>query len=326
MPTPLIRAYRARVDDVNPRDRSLVAKINTGEVDRFNTVIDARGIGLTNYRNNPVVLWEHGRDPMRGAMPVGRNEWIKAVIGPTGPELIAKTYMYPRGKKGDEFTERLFECYKDGDMRAFSVNVVPDMTRSSPPTYEEVRERPELAKCEMMYRGGDLAEYSLTAVGGNASALSELTAEDARSILRCVARGLALPEDLVRKAKAQAEDGAHKDDDDPGSQEDPELSDEEKRYISHDGDKWIVHAEDGSVLGEHDSKAKAKKQLAAVEANKHEDDGRSAPPPPPALPPLAGRSYEEYRAELLRQARGLFDPKGLAEDVRMHRDLARGKV
>lgn len=41
------------------------------------------------------------------------------------------------------------------------------------------------------------------------------------------------------------------------------------KYITHEGSKWIVHAESGKVLGTHDSEADAKAQLAAVEANKN---------------------------------------------------------
>lgn len=43
------------------------------------------------------------------------------------------------------------------------------------------------------------------------------------------------------------------------------------RYITHDGDEWVVHAEDGKVLGKHKTKAEAEAQLEAVEAHKHEE-------------------------------------------------------
>ena len=104
---PIVRAYLARVDDVNPKERSVVGKINTAALDRFGTVIDPKGVELSNYNANRVVLWEHGQDPLRGAMPVGRNGWIRPAIGPDGPELIAKTHFHDKASgKGDEFTER----------------------------------------------------------------------------------------------------------------------------------------------------------------------------------------------------------------------------
>ncbi len=114
MPQSIVRAYLAHVEDVNHRERSVVAKINTSSVDRYRTVIDPRGIALSNYRANPVVLWEHGHDAARGAMPVGRNEWIRPAIGPDGPELIAKTLIHAKGAKGDEFTDRLSPGHSAG--------------------------------------------------------------------------------------------------------------------------------------------------------------------------------------------------------------------
>lgn len=313
MPQPIIRAYRARVDDVNRRERSIVAKINTSCVDYYRTVIDPRGIDLgddrSGYRGNPVVLWEHGRDPARGSLPVGRNGWVRPAVGPNGPELVAKTGFYEKGKKGDEFTEKLFEMYADEDMRGFSVNVVPDESRSSPPTHDEIRERPELKDCVMMYRGGRLAEYSAVAVPGNPEAL---TVDEARSVLRCVSRGLALPADLVARARRTAGDD--------GDGEPPA-----ERRIVKEGDKWCVYSEDGKRMGEYDSKAEAEKRLAEIEYFKHHPE-KSAPPAEPQLPPLGGRSYDERRAEVLAQMRGLFAPAKLAEDLRARADLARGKV
>ena len=40
------------------------------------------------------------------------------------------------------------------------------------------------------------------------------------------------------------------------------------RYIKHEGSKWNVYSESGKRLGSHDSESDAKKQLAAIEANK----------------------------------------------------------
>jgi HK97 family phage prohead protease len=45
-----------------------------------------------------------------------------------------------------------------------------------------------------------------------------------------------------------------------------------ERYITHEGDEWVVHAEDGKVLGKHKTKADAEAQLEAVEAHKHKED------------------------------------------------------
>ena len=167
-PTPILRAYEATIEDVSKTDRSIVAKINTGDVDRYRTVIEPNGIDLTAYRKNPCVLWEHGKDPQRGSLPIGRNQWIKSGGSGNGM-LIAKTLF---GK--DEYSQSLFDMYEDGTLRGWSVNILPDNKRCSPPTKEEMRARPELSECTMMYRFGELAEYSGVAVPGNAETLSIL--------------------------------------------------------------------------------------------------------------------------------------------------------
>jgi uncharacterized protein YdbL (DUF1318 family) len=313
MPTPVVRAYLARVEDVNARERSIVAKINTAAVDRYRTVIDPRGISLTNYRSNPVVLWEHGRDFARGAMPVGRNDWVRPAIGPDGPELIAKT-LFHSGKKADEFTDRLFECYKDGDMRAFSVNVIPDESRTSPPTQDEKRERPELEDCMMCYRGSELAEYSLVAVGGNAQAL---TLDEARSIMKCVGRGLTLPAELVKRAQDVV---------DP--QEDPEEG--ERTIVEQEG-KWLVYSAKGKKVGEYDSADEAEKCKMAGPKGKggkggKDDEKKTDDDPCRNLPPLTGRSLADSEAAFLGQIRSLFNTSEIVDDLKARADLRRGIV
>ena len=146
IPKPLLRAYEATVEDVSKAERMIVAKINTGDVDRYKTVISPEGIDLVAYRKNPCVLWEHGKDPQRGSLPIGRNQWIKPGGSGTGM-LIAKTLF---GK--DEYSRALFDMYEDGTLRGWSVNILPDNKRCSPPTKEEMRARPELSECTMMYR------------------------------------------------------------------------------------------------------------------------------------------------------------------------------
>lgn len=46
-------------------------------------------------------------------------------------------------------------------------------------------------------------------------------------------------------------------------------------YISKEGDKWVVKSKSGKVLGKHDSKEDALKQLAAVEISKAKHKGEA---------------------------------------------------
>lgn len=163
MSEPLIRAYEATIDDVSNPHRCVTSIINTGSVDRYRTVIDPQGMDLEGYRKNPVVLWEHGKDPTRGRLPIGRNQWIKR----NGNKLIARTEF---GK--DDYSQCLFEMYRDGLLRGWSIFALPDERACSKPLRSEIVANPELERCEMVYRKCELGEYSGVAVPGNAETLT----------------------------------------------------------------------------------------------------------------------------------------------------------
>lgn len=195
------RAIEARVDNVDKKKGTITARLNSCALDRYQTVIDARGMDLRAFCNNPTMLYEHGLDPVRGSLPCGAWRKVWQAIGPDGPELLGEASFFRNGDgKGDDFTERLWQMYRDGDMKAFSVRVIP-RAGCGPPTAKEIRARPELADCVCMYRSTELAEASCVAVGGNASCL---TVDEARSVLRLFDRGLQLPGRLVSQARQTA--------------------------------------------------------------------------------------------------------------------------
>lgn len=183
---PVLRAFNAVVDDVDNAERSITAKVSTFSVDRHNTVFDARGCDLHNYNNNRVVLWEHSRDPVRGALPIGTNLWIK-VDRSSNPKLIARTKF-----KKDDFSQQLFEAYRDNEMSGWSLSAIP--TEYGPPTQEEIRSRPELSTVDTVFRKYDLCEYSAVAVPSCADAL---TIDELRSFSKLISRGIPLPQDVL---------------------------------------------------------------------------------------------------------------------------------
>jgi hypothetical protein len=245
----MLRIYRAEVSDVNRQKRSIMATINTDAIDGYGTVVDPRGMDRSDYNN--IVLWEHGLSVVRGTLPVGNCAMMTLIPDRDRTLLRAQTIFYAKGSKGDEFTENLFQMYDDGDLSGFSVNGTPDMSRCSRPTKEELRARPELEKCKLIFRSWKLKEYSACWEPVNKECIAD---RQARSIMRAVERGFDLDPELVRAAKAALE------------------------------------------------------------------------PPPPKLPPLGGRSYEEYKSEVLSQVRSLFDPKKLEAQLKMQMDYAKGKV
>ncbi len=257
----VVRAYDASVDSVNKDDMSLVVRINTAGVDRYKTVIDPGGAKLENYRKNPVVLWEHAKDPRRFTDPIARNQWVRTDGGQRPTSLLAKPLFLQ-----DDFSRQRWEWYRDGVLNAFSVNILPVDGSSSPPTKEETRTRPDWESAHTIYREWDLAEYSGTTVPGNADAL---VAGRAVQLLDLVSRSLLwLPDEVKELVEAKART----------------MTDTTtgmalvERRIVEEGGKWYVKSEDGSknLGGPYSSKAEAAKRLAQVEHFKHEDKERGA--------------------------------------------------
>ena len=184
------RAMDATVDDVLDGERAVVGIINTASVDRFNTVIEPGGVDLAEYRKNPVVLWDHGKDARhRGTLPIGRNLWIRHDRG--SDRLIAKTKFHD-----DAFSDNTFKLYQARALNAFSVYGLADPATASKPRASEIRARPELARAQLVYRTLRLTEYSAVSVPGNADCLA-----------LAVSRGLELPEALEAARAAAAPPG-----------------------------------------------------------------------------------------------------------------------
>jgi len=334
----IIRSYEAIVSDVDALSRSVVATINTDSVDRYKTVISPGGLNLAAYRKCPVVLWEHGKDPTRGSVPIGKNKWIKEYKNTLRAETIFRD---------DEYSRNLFDCYKEGILTGWSINVLPSRDDSSPPTKDELRARPELSDCQIIYRKGELAEYSGVAVPGNSETLTVLeergiwvpratstdggelsiapafgqVASDSESIPEEVPDPDALPRKKRKRgpkytvvtANPLATAEPMQGDTNAGLFAHPETSmvevaprsrdllgfTEACRYIRKKGEKWLVFSESGKVLGEHGSREDAQKQLAAIEANKD----RTIAPWETKEVPAGTKSFEQIHSELLLQIR-----------------------
>ena len=80
---------------IETEPRSEVSKITTEAVDRDREVIIAKGIDLTAYNSNPVVLLNHNWQ----GLPLGKALWVKS----HGNGLTAKTQYAkrPDGHQGE---------------------------------------------------------------------------------------------------------------------------------------------------------------------------------------------------------------------------------
>ena len=134
-----------------------------------------------------IVLFEHGKSPVRGSVPIGRNVWIKQDNVGRG-RILAKTRFAE-----DEFSDLLFSFYKDGTMRGWSISILPEDV--GPPSRDEVRSRPELKECELVYRTSEMLEYSAVGIPGAADCLSD---PELRSLSTLVMRGFWTPTEDVK--------------------------------------------------------------------------------------------------------------------------------
>ncbi len=252
----VVRAYDATVADVNKSDMSLVVRINTAGVDRYKTVIDPHGAKLENYRKNPVVLWEHAKDPRRFTDPIARNLWVRTDGGQRPTSLLAKPQFL-----SDDFSRQRWEWYRDGVLNAFSVNILPVDGSTSPPTKEETRARPEWEAAHTIYREWDLAEYSGTTVPGNADAL---VADRAAQLLDLVQRSLLwLPDDVKELVEAKAQAAT------PDAPELARQADGKPVYtIKQEGEEWVIRDAEGIALASYEREDLARKAFAAMQVSR----------------------------------------------------------
>jgi len=93
-------------------ERAVISNITTDSVDRDGEIVDPKGVILTDYEKNPVVLFGHDHRNL----PIGRNMWIKR----SKNGLIAKTTYATHQLAND-----VYEYRKGGFPLAQSIGFIP---------------------------------------------------------------------------------------------------------------------------------------------------------------------------------------------------------
>jgi len=73
------------------------------------------------FNRNPVMLWQHGREPTRGALPIGRWQAIERNTDRITGEAVFDA--------GDPFAMEIARKYREGYLNAVSVSWLPQQTR-----------------------------------------------------------------------------------------------------------------------------------------------------------------------------------------------------
>jgi phage head maturation protease len=111
------KVFEGLIKEVDTK-RRIIKHIITKEIeDREGEKIIIDGIKTGAFMRNPVVLWRHGLDPIRGGLPIGRCIDLQVGKDDDGiPALFATTLFFT-----DEFSEMLLQMYAGGFLNAWSI-------------------------------------------------------------------------------------------------------------------------------------------------------------------------------------------------------------
>jgi len=127
--------------------------LSDGSLDRHGTRINPDGWDLSSFRQNPAVLWLHGRDPTFGNVPIGSWENVRIEAG----KLMGRLKLAAKGTS--QRIDELIGLVEQGFLRAVSVGF-------------EVLEGKK-AGSEYDFHRTSLREASLVAIGSNKNALAQ---------------------------------------------------------------------------------------------------------------------------------------------------------
>lgn len=103
------------IKNFNEKERTFDAILSTEEVDRYGDILAVNGWKLNEYRKNPVMLWKHDQDIP--ALGIAVNVWKEQGKLMFTPKF-APAEVHP-------FADQIFQLYKLGILRAFSVRFDP---------------------------------------------------------------------------------------------------------------------------------------------------------------------------------------------------------
>lgn len=121
--------------------------IATSEVNRGGYRLLAEGIDISNYENNPILLFHHNRPQSflpkdEQLLPVGRIENLRM----EGGKLVADE---PIWDEKDDFALKLKQKYEDGFLNAFSPGIIPLTISDDPDLLLSNQVRPTVATSEL---------------------------------------------------------------------------------------------------------------------------------------------------------------------------------
>lgn len=146
-----------KATEIDDEERTVVAVISTGVIDRDSEILTPKGARTENFEKNPVIPWSHNTfDP-----PIGKALWIKV-----GTKKILAKVKFAMTDRAEE----VWQLFKGKFLRAFSVGFIP--LKGHRPTPEEIKKNPDLADARFIFDEWELLEFSPVVVPANPEALA----------------------------------------------------------------------------------------------------------------------------------------------------------
>ena len=161
--------------------------ISTNAIDRHGSIVEPDGMDVEKFLKNPIVMWEHGWDSVRGRLPIGKCVSIKRLIEGDKNGWIATVEW-----ANDAFSQDIKDKVKNGFLSMTSVGF-----RSLERSFRDI-----LGKEVMVHVKSQLTEFSVVTIGSNSQALVNQRGEEKNTELKRIEDTLNV---LVEKLSGNAD-------------------------------------------------------------------------------------------------------------------------
>jgi HK97 family phage prohead protease len=147
------------IRDLSVERREFTITACTSETDRFGDCVIQEKLDMTNYDNNPIILWSH----QMGELPLGKcvSHWIEK------DENVSKTKM--KIKMADhEFADKVFDLIAHGFLKSASIGFLPLKTEEIP---QDGDQKQPLFHNPTKYLESELLETSICNIPANPGCL-----------------------------------------------------------------------------------------------------------------------------------------------------------
>jgi uncharacterized protein len=172
-----------KTKSVDNENYTIEGKFSTGDIDRHGEVVDQKGWDLTDFLNNPVILFQHDGNQLPVAKCVS--------IGIDADGDLAGVIQFAVNEY--DFAKTVFNMYANGFMRAFSCGFMNTVYE-----YDSVNEI-------VILRKNSLYEVSCVSIPANAMALAKSKGFDIKEI-----ETDAVEEDIIKEEDVKDEIVAEK--------------------------------------------------------------------------------------------------------------------